>query len=257
MAGALRPAQRPHRRAGDFSASGKFTRFFNERTSYVSLGGGFFNQRPSYFIENYGSAHFIWNNDFNNITTTQARAEFGLRENLKVKLALNFYTGYIYFNQDAIPEQRGSELFTTSLSVYKKFVWGPVNHIHELLVQKGADEYINIPLIAYNNTTWYQNELFKKVLKLQIGLDFYYFTSYFADSFMPATGLFHNQNISEVGNYPFLDAFVNLKLKRTRFTIQYTNALSELLPEANYFMAYRHPNFGASLKFGLAWTFYD
>jgi len=201
--------------------------------------------------------HFIWNNDVKNIDNTGASLEFGREKDFRIGLNLDYYTGYVFFNRDALPEQIESQIFTTTFELYKKFTWGPVNHTHEVLLQKGSEDIINIPTVAYQNSTWYENQVFNKVLKFRVGIDFYYFTSYFSDAFMPATGMFYNQAEQKVGNYPYLDAFLDVKLKRTRFTIQYTNALSEFTPEAHYFMAYRNPNFNGSLKFGIAWTFYN
>lgn len=244
-------------RAGDVSAEAEFTRYFKEKTWYLTLAGKLSSRTPSYFLKHYASAHFIWNKSLKNIDNTAASLELGKPDNLKLKVSLDYYTGYVYFNLEALPEQRETEIFTATLDLYKKITWGPVNHTHEVLVQKGVDEIINIPLLAYQNSTWYENQVFNKVLKFRIGFDFYYFTSYFADAFMPATGMFYNQNRQKIGNYPYLDAFLDVKLKRTRFSIQYTNALSEVTPDANYFMAYRNPNFNASLKFALAWTFYN
>ena len=243
--------------AGDLKAEAGFTRYFKSKTYHLSLGGGISSQKPSYFLNSYGSSHFIWNNNFKNIDNTNAFAEFGKEESFRTKLTLNYFTGWVFFNTEALPEQNESEIFTVSFTLYKKFKWGPFNHSHELLVQKGAEDIIHLPALAYKNSTWYQNEVFNKVLKFKIGFDFYYFSSYYADAFMPATGMFYNQQMEKVGNYPFLDGFIDVHLKRTRFTIQYTNALSEFLVPANYFMAYRYPNFSGSFKFGLAWTFYD
>ncbi|MGC9341413.1 MAG: putative porin [Bacteroidales bacterium] len=244
-------------KAGDLNVDANFTRFFNEKTWHLTLAGKISTLTPSYFLQNYGSAHFVWNNNFKNIDNTSAWLELGHLEDFKIGLYLNYYTGYIFFNQDALPEQKENQIFTTTFELYKKFTWGPVNHTHKVLLQKGADEVINIPFLAYQNSTWYENQVFNKVLKFRIGFDFYYFTSYFADAFMPATGMFYNQAEQEIGNYPFLDAFLDVKLKRTRFTIQYTNALSEFTSDATYFMAYRNPNFNGTLKFGIAWTFYN
>jgi hypothetical protein len=108
----------------------------------------------------------------------------------------------------------------------------------------------------YGNTSYYENAFFKGVLKFQLGFDFYINSAYYADAWMPATGLFYRQNISKVGEYPFLDGFLNWKIKRTRFFIKYTNALAGIAGY-NYFTTYGYPMNPGSLKFGLSWTFYD
>lgn len=243
--------------AGNLLAKGEFTRYFNNRAFYLTMGGKLSSETPSFFLNQYGGAHFIWDNDFKNIENITAYSSLGNEKNFNVNVSLDFYTDYIFINPEGIPAQAGKELFTATLRLNKHFTWGPVNHTHDILLQKGAQDYIHVPTFAYQNSTWYENQVFNKVLKFKIGFDLYYFTSYFADAFMPATAMFYNQNISKIGNFPFLTGFIDFKLKRTRFSIQYTNALSELLPTANYFMAYGHPNFDGTLRFGLAWTFYD
>jgi len=60
----------------------------------------------------------------------------------------------------------------------------------------------------------------------------------------------------KTGNYPFLDGFFNWKIKRTRFFLTYTNVLAGIAGH-NYFTSYGYPMNESSLKFGLAWTFYD
>jgi len=73
---------------------------------------------------------------------------------------------------------------------------------------------------------------------------------------MPATGLFYNQVEKKLGNYPYLDLFLNLKLKRTRFFLKLEHVHSGLL-NANYFGALHYPMNARMFKFGLSWTFYD
>jgi hypothetical protein len=204
----------------------------------------------------YGAANFIWNNDFLNIDNTSFRVSYQGMKDFNVKASLNYYTGFVYFNEQAIPSQFGSEFFTISAYLDKTFHWGNFHHKHELLIQETSGTVISLPNVAYGNAVWYENSFFKNALKFNIGFDLYYFTPYFADAYMPSTGVFYKQDNREAGNYPFLDLYLNFNIKRTNFSIQYTNALADLL-DANYFMAYRYPTFGSSFKFGLLWTFYD
>jgi len=244
-------------RSGDLNVGAQFTRYLFDKRFFVTLGGRLKRMVPSYFISNYGSSHFKWRNDFSRINQTSGSFIIGNDDDFRLNVSLHLISGNIHFNKDGYPQQTNTEILTATADLYKKFTWGPVNQTYEILLQKGAENIINIPTVALRNSTWYENKLFKEVLLLRVGVNFYYFTPYYADSFMPSTAVFHNQQEQDIGNYPYLDGFIDFKLKRTRFTLQYTNALSELLPEANYFMAYRNPAFGGRFKFGLAWTFYD
>ncbi len=243
-------------RQADVFAEGEFTRFLSRKTRKISLTGHISSLKPSYFLQNYGSSHFVWSNTFNHTDNIEANLKYDGKKSFSADVSLNYFTGYIYFNNQALPEQLNKEMLVASLSLYKGFNWGPVHHIHRIIVQKPTENIIHLPTVAYGNTTYYQNQVFKGALKFQVGFDFYYFLKYYADAFMPATGMFHNQNDSMIGEYPFINGFINWRIKRTRFTLQYTNALAGIAGY-QYFMAYRYPNFNGSLKFGLAWTFYD
>ena len=243
-------------RQADVSADAEFIRYLSQKTRKISLSGHIASLKPSFFLQNYASSHFIWNNDFKNTDNIEAQLQYSSKNNFYGTVALNYFTGYIFFDSLALPRQIETELLVASLSIDKQFDWGPVHHLHRILVQKSTNSDIHLPLVAYGNSTWYQNEVFKGALKFQIGFDFYYFLKYYADAYMPATGMFYDQYESKIGEYPFMNAFINWRIKRTRFTLQYTNALAGIAGY-NYFMAYRHPNFPGSLKFGLAWTFYD
>ncbi|MBU0764116.1 MAG: putative porin, partial [Bacteroidetes bacterium] len=58
------------------------------------------------------------------------------------------------------------------------------------------------------------------------------------------------------GGHPYLDVFLNLKLKRARFFFKYTQLSSYFLPK-DYFTVLHYPVNGPAFKFGLSWAFYD
>ena len=83
-----------------------------------------------------------------------------------------------------------------------------------------------------------------------------YDTEYYADYYNPAMGTFYVQHNEKIGNYPWLDAFVNLKIKRTRFYVKYTNMGTKII-KSGYYTTPSYPEQIASASFGLSWTFYD
>jgi len=95
-----------------------------------------------------------------------------------------------------------------------------------------------------------------KVMYLQLGADVRYNTAYYADAYQPATGLFYLQNSKKLGNYPYIDLFANLKLKRTRVFFLYMNAGSLFL-ERRYFTSLHYPMNKATFRLGVSWSFYD
>ena len=95
-----------------------------------------------------------------------------------------------------------------------------------------------------------------KVLSFQLGLDTRYETSYYADQYAPATGMFYRQNVDKIGDYAWIDAFINLKIKRTAFYIKYTNLATQSV-KGGYFTSPGYPAPVSTLLFGLTWSFYN
>ena len=56
-------------------------------------------------------------------------------------------------------------------------------------------------------------------LYVQLGVDCDYYTRYYAPRFQPATATFANQHEVMLGNYPFMNAYANFKLSKTRFYV--------------------------------------
>jgi hypothetical protein len=230
----------------------------NSKGARISGYGKFYATEPDFFLKQYASSHFKWNSSFPKTTTTSAFIAFASGDGtVYAEGGMSLLGNYIYLNNMAIPAKAGINIVVSSFRLEKKFKWGGFNHIHKFVLQKVNQEaLLQLPLLAYGNTSYYENAFFKGVLKFQIGFDFYVSSSYYADAWMPATGLFYRQDIAKIGEYPFLDGFLNWKVKRTRFFLKYTNALAGIAGY-NYFTSYGYPMNPGSLKFGLSWTFYD
>ncbi len=113
-----------------------------------------------------------------------------------------------------------------------------------------------LPELALHSHNYYQNRFFKDALGFQIGLDLFYNTSFYANAYDPAIMQFYNQEIEKTGNYPKLDVFITLNIKRADLFIKYEH-VSEYIGNRNYFSAYTYPINPAKLKFGIRWNFYD
>lgn len=102
----------------------------------------------------------------------------------------------------------------------------------------------------------YQNSLFKKALYFQVGLACTYHTNWKPLAYCPAYALFYKQNQYTVGNYPYMDFFLNLGIKRARIFFKYEN-LGSLLLENKYLMTPYYPLPDAGFKLGVSWMFFD
>jgi hypothetical protein len=114
---------------------------------------------------------------------------------------------------------------------------------------------LRLPLLAMKTSNFWEQSLFKGALIVQLGIDFYITTPYIGNAYMPATGVFFLQNTETIGGYPFADAFLSFRIKRTRLFGSYNNGFA--IFNSNYFTAADYPTKPGYLRFGLAWTFYD
>jgi hypothetical protein len=94
------------------------------------------------------------------------------------------------------------------------------------------------------------------LLEVEYGFDARFCTSYDGYGYVPATGVFSLQEDYKAGNFPYLDAFAMIKVKRTRFFVQWSNALADVLPMQS-FGAMHYPYMRPHLKYGVYWHFYD
>jgi hypothetical protein len=97
-------------------------------------------------------------------------------------------------------------------------------------------------------------------LNSQLGADVTYNTLYHPYAYMPATGRFYRQEQSNAGDYPFINIFVNIKIKRTRLFFMFDHFNAGKMGENiryNYDMIPGYPMNIRMFRYGLSWTFYN
>jgi hypothetical protein len=67
---------------------------------------------------------------------------------------------------------------------------------------------------------------------------------------------FMEKRLPELGGYPFLDAYVNMHLKRARFFLAMTH-VNAGSGSKRYFLTPHYPTNGSVLHFGVSWNFYN
>lgn len=92
---------------------------------------------------------------------------------------------------------------------------------------------------------------------MELGVDGRYNTKYYGFAYNPAIAQFYNQRETEIGGYPYLDAFAAAKWKRMRILLKLQHFNANLLGGQNYFMVLHHPANRMMFKIGVSWSFYD
>ena len=226
-------------------------------TTSLRIDGSLKSLVPDYYENYYYSNHFEWINHFSNINEMKIQASIHSQQ-YKTTVGANYSLigNYIYNNESALPAQASGELLILSAYINKDFVsdhWVVRTQLH---VQKANNaNYIHLPsfegFLSINYIT-----LWSKVMHTQIGIDTRYNTAFYADAYEPATSRFYLQNKEMLGNYPFIDFHINLKLKRTRFFFNMMNMGSGLVGN-NYFVSPGYPYYRRTFRIGIAWSFYN
>jgi len=226
-------------------------------TTSLRIEGSLKSLVPDYYENYFYSNHFEWINHFNNIKEMKIQASIH-SQLYKTTVGANYELigNYIYNNELALPTQASGQLLVLSAYLNKDFVNDHWVIRTQLLAQKENNEnYIHLPTFAGFISINYIT-LWSKVMHTQIGIDTRYNTAFYADAYEPSTGRFYLQNKEQLGNYPFVDFHINLKLKRTRFFFKMMNVGSGLLGN-NYFVAPEYPYYRRTFRIGISWSFYN
>ena len=182
---------------------------------------------------------------------------------LKMSLRFNYalIDNYICFNTKDLSEQQSGALSVASLGLKKEFVVWKLHLDNIVLLQQSSNsEILSLPLAAARSAFFFEHTFrFRSTngsFDFQLGAEAFYHTPYYASAYMPVTGDFYNQNITQTGDYPFVNAFLNIKLKRTRFYIMFDH-LNSGYSGYDYFLVPDYPMNVRMLRYGLAWTFYN
>lgn len=226
-------------------------------TTSLRIEGSLKTLVPDYFEQNYFSNHFRWRNHFSNINEMVVRGKISSqRYNASIGANYALIGNYIYNDENALPAQANGELLILSAWLDKDFESTHWLIRSRILWQSASEaDYIHLPDFATYLSLSYRT-IISKVMHAQIGFDARYTSSFYADAFEPSTARFFLQNEQKIGNYPFIDFHVNLKLKRTRAFFNLMNVTSDLL-DGNFWAAPSYPLYKRTYRIGVAWSFYN
>jgi hypothetical protein len=219
----------------------------------------FQSRRPDYFLDNTYANHFQWSNHFDKTTETKLQAKLTIPDwQLEASFGYSLLSGAVYFNNDAQPVQHTGEISVLGGYLKKDVKWWLLHFDHRVLFQYSSNpDILPLPLVSANLTYYLQGVVVKNVLTAQIGVDAYYNTPYHAYAYNPGAGAFHTytQTESEVGGYPYLDAFVHLKWKHAHIFLKMIN-VAERWPHSDFFSALHYLRPERTFKLGITWYFY-
>ncbi len=244
---------------GNFSVNGKTQVVFNSvNKNRVVANVGFYNRRPDYFYAQFSSNNFMWNTTLKNEQILMLSPAVILWDNrLELGASYQQWQHYGYFDSLFVFSQlpNGLSYFSASAQLrlsFKHFYF----HTHLLYQQNSQTEIVDFPDIVAMQSLNFQSWFFKKALFAQFGVEVNYFTAFYGRGYIPAISQFFVQQTEKIGDYPYVDFYMNFKVKRARifFKVQHLNAG---MNGVNYFTTINYPMQQRVFRFGISWVFYD
>ena len=248
------------RRAGQTELNGiiaKPFRFLGDSAAALVISGSIENLVADPLQEEFYSNHFKWKNDFKMEQKMTASGKFvSSKRKMEIGAKYALLNNHVFNDTLGIPTQTSKKIVVLSAFLDKDFNYKGFHFRTRVLWQKSSnEELIHLPeLSAF--VSMYLKFVVSKVLFSQIGVDTRYNTSYYADAYQPATGLFYLQNEKKYGNYPYIDVYASIRLKRTRLFFKMMNIGSNFINK-EYITTPTYPMNRSTFRLGVSWAFYD
>lgn len=257
----------------DFNTDLNF-RLWND-TVRVAAKAFFHRLNPSFYYRRYHSQHLWWDrqNDFNQEMHTRIEGNLSYSlTNTRLRLAVEEIQNYTYFgmsydysktgrtNMTASVHQEGGNINLLTAQLFQNFRLGPLNWENIITYQNSSSPDV-LPLPALNIfSNLYLKFKIARVLDVELGGNVTYFTKYEAPDFCPMLNQFAVQKNTasrvELGEFPFVDVYANLKLKGVRFFVMMNNVLYSSA-NRKYFTTPHYPMNGSVMHMGVSWPFFN
>ena len=216
-------------------------------------------KEPDYYQQHLFTNHYKWNNDFSKISTTKVEGSLSIpRWKLDASVGYALLSNNIYYDTLGIVRQNEKPMSVITTSLRKDFVLWKFHFDNKALLQFSSDQDVMpLPLLALNLRYYFQFDVVKDAMEMQVGLNGTFTTKWYAPAYNPVLGVFHNQNLEKYGNCPVVDAFVNVQWKRASIFVKVQNLnMGWPFKEADYFTAAGYIGTQRVLKLGISWPFY-
>lgn len=238
-----------------------FYPFRRDKQSPLTLRGHFETslKEPDYYEQHLYTNHYKWDNDFGKISTTKVEAFLDIpRWDLYASFGYGLLSNNIYYDNQGIVQQNADPMSIMTASLKKNFTVWKVHLDHDALFQLSSNQSVlPLPMLALNLRYYLQFDVVKKVMQMQIGANGRYTTKWYAPAYNPVLGVFHNQDIEQYGNCPYLDVFVNIQWKRACIFLKAVNInMGWPNKSVDYFSAAGYIAPQRAFKFGIHWPFY-
>ena len=269
---------------GDLNIDGKTDlklRLGKRDSLFADVHVGFMHRKPTFFFRHYHSQSTWWDND-----DLDREVRFKVDGTLRLgkmgtKLQVGFenVSNYTYFAMQntmlekakagsilptdyshavAVMQTGSVQVFGVTLS--QDLHWKAIHWDNQVSYQACSNQdALPLPkLNIYTNLYLLFRIGIAKVLRIQIGGDMRFFTSYFAPDYSPAIQQFAVQDTryerTKIGGYPIVGAYANMHLKHCSLYVSVRHVNSG---NGHSFLVPHYPINPLTVNMGLSWNFFN
>lgn len=236
------------------------------------------NEEPDYYYRHYHAAGAWWDKDLDNVFRSRIQGTFTWR-GTNLKVGFETIQNYTFFQElqswadvedptgtdrslvhfGVTPMQADKNVQVLSAALARDFQFGPLFWENEVTFQHSSNDKV-LPLPALN--VWsnlYFHFYIAHVLRTDLGADVRYFTRYYAPAYSPMMGMYAAQDADhrvKIGNYPWVNAYVNFHLKQCRFYVMYSH-VNLGAGANNYFLTPHYASNQRCFRIGISWNFFN
>lgn len=233
--------------------------FNTKRTTGVYFSVLSEHRKPDYIFNYIYANNFRWENKFKQVNLFQCNTGVvHYKSGLSADILWQNTGNYIYMDSTALPKQSNVVISNWAYSLKYNHVLFKHLGIKVNLTYQSTNKavLIRIAPVQAIGALYYTGNLFKNNLQLQIGAQCEYYQAFKSYAYMPSYNMYYLQNRYTVGKYPFVDVFINARIKPVQFFLKVENALHGLTGSNYSFVkGYMQPD--RAFRFGLTWLFFD
>jgi hypothetical protein len=200
----------------------------------------------------------IWNQDLQKPIETSLNASYQLPViGLKAGVGLHQINGFIYHDTLGHARQTNAPVQVVQFSLRQIVHFRPFFFEYNFgLQESNVTDLIHLPTWMAKGSLTYRGYLFKKNALMHMGVSARINSPTQYDSWLPITGQFYLQNEVTSASVLWIDAYLDMKVKRFRTFFSYEN-LSGLWQKSLFYQTAYYPQHPGQIRFGIGWLFSD
>jgi len=226
-----------------------------EKEHIIGLNANYYRNDPEYIMQHVFVNNFRWINQFAKQDIVHFKA-FWNYQKYNVSVGYYYLNNFVHLSEELRPVQNENNGNLIQVSAFIPFRHKNFGTIANLNMQYCTKDVVNVPLFAGKLSVFYIIELLKKRLKIQVGTDVMYNTTYYADAYLPVLRKFYYQSSQPIGNFIFMDANLTVSIDRIIFFARIGNILPPLMKYRN-FTTPDYPVNDYLISLGITWRFFD